>query len=84
MKRNWKGIVDWFKKEEGYGSILLDEENGIRVFAHFSSIADDPIKFPDGYKYLLKGQIVFFHLIENPDINNEQRFVAQNIAIISE
>ncbi|WP_243522019.1 cold shock domain-containing protein [Bacillus pseudomycoides] len=82
MKEKREGIVEWFKKEEGYGSILLDGKERSRVFVHFSVIAPDSNRFSDGFRYLLQGQRVSFHLVEIPGLN-EQSKTARNVVILS-
>ncbi|WP_246277132.1 cold shock domain-containing protein [Neobacillus endophyticus] len=78
-----EGIVEWFKEDEGYGRLLLDGEDGNPVFVHFSSILPDKIRFPNGYRYLKKGQKVLFDLVENPGLGDQER-VAQNVYITSD
>ncbi|MEY8351278.1 cold shock domain-containing protein [Bacillus cereus] len=82
MKEKCEGIVEWFKKEEGYGSILLDRKKGEPVFVHFSSIVPDLNRFPDNFRYLSKGQRVSFDLIETPGLS-EQSKTASNVVILS-
>lgn len=80
MKR--EGIVKWFKKEKGYGRIMLDGEEGNHVFVHFSSILPDKEGFPNEFRFLEQGQKVSFDLIENPN-SIDQKQVAGNVTIIS-
>ncbi|WP_026590800.1 cold shock domain-containing protein [Bacillus sp. UNC437CL72CviS29] len=82
MKEKCEGIVEWFKQDEGYGSILIDGKEDSHAFVHFSSIAPDSSRFPDGFRYLLQGQRVSFHLIEMPKLN-EQSKTARNVVILS-
>ncbi|WP_410982530.1 cold-shock protein [Bacillus cereus] len=82
MKEKCEGIVEWFKKEEGYGRILLDRTEGELVFVHFSSIAPDLSRFPDNFRYLSKGQRVSFDLIETSGLS-EQSKTARNVVILS-
>ncbi|MEN1936078.1 cold shock domain-containing protein [Paenibacillus sp. 102] len=83
MKEKCEGIVEWFKQEEGYGSILLSGIDDSHVFVHFSSIVPDSNRFPDGFRYLSKGQRVSFDLIETPELSDGQAKTARNVVILS-
>jgi len=78
-----EGTVEWFKEEEGYGRIMLDHEEEIHVFVHFSSISYDKERFPDNFRYLQQGQKVSFNLIERAGLG-DQKYVAENVIIISD
>lgn len=69
--------MEWFKKEEGYGRILLDEEERNFVFVHFSSILPDKARFPNEFRYLKQGQKVLFALVENPGLGVQQEFTTK-------
>jgi cold shock CspA family protein len=54
-----KGVVNWFDKNAGEGSII-DKEHGISYYVHYSAIQSK-----DKFKNLEKGQVVEFSLYEN-------------------
>jgi len=81
MKR--EGIVKWYKEDEGYGHIMLNDEDENHVFVHFSSVLPDNERFPNGYKFLKQGQRVAFELIERPH-STDQKLVAENVEILSD
>ena len=78
-----EGIVKWYKKDKGYGRIMLDGEDGNHVFVHFSAIILDVEKFSDGFRYLKQGQKVSFDLLINPN-STEQRQVAEKVVILND
>ncbi|MEK3982836.1 cold shock domain-containing protein [Paenibacillus sp. FSL K6-3166] len=78
------GIVKWFKEDEGYGRIMLDGQEGNHVFVHFSEILPDPIKLPNGFRFLKEGQNVAFDLFEFPSIVDSQRRTAKNMQILED
>ena len=55
-----RGFVKWFNSAKGYGFVCPEEEEGIDIFAHFSSI------LMDGYKTLKAGQPVEYDLHTGP------------------
>ncbi|MEK5397700.1 cold shock domain-containing protein [Paenibacillus nitricinens] len=78
------GIVKWYKEDQGYGRIMLDGQEDNHVFVHFSEILPDPIRLPDGFRFLKEGQKVAFDLFEFPDIVDSQRRTAKNVQILEE
>ncbi|OGW58531.1 MAG: cold-shock protein [Nitrospirae bacterium RBG_16_43_8] len=52
----FEGKVKWFNETKGYG--FIHQDNGIDVFVHYSSIAND------GFKTLTEGQRVQFDIVE--------------------
>lgn len=83
MDRRW-GIVKWFKEEKGYGRIMLEGRDGDHVFVIFSEIQSDPVRFPNGFRYLKQGQKVTFELVENPLMSDSQRRSAKNVEVIED
>ncbi|WP_143764172.1 cold-shock protein [Paenibacillus odorifer] len=83
MERRW-GIVKWYKEDKGYGRIMLDGQEGNHVFVHFSEILPDPIRLPNGFRFLKEGQKVEFDLFEFPNIIDSQRSTAKNEQILEE
>ncbi|GMA51744.1 hypothetical protein GCM10025857_31010 [Alicyclobacillus contaminans] len=79
-----EGIVKWFKEEKGYGRIMLEGQDGNHVFVHFSGIRPDPVRFPNGFRFLKEGQKVSFHLIERPHATDSQRLTATDVEILSD
>lgn len=51
------GIVKWFNSLKGYG-FIEDDESGVEVFVHYSSIEDD------GYRNLYEGDRVQFEQVD--------------------
>lgn len=82
-ERRW-GIVKWFKEDKGYGRIMLDGQDGIHIFVHFSEIIPDPIRLPNGFRFLKEGQKVAFDLFEFPSIADSQRRTAKNVQILED
>lgn len=78
------GIVKWFKEDKGYGRIMLDGQDGNHVFVHFSEILPDPIKLPNGFRFLKEGQKVAFDLSESQGIMDSQRRTAMNVQILED
>ena len=81
--RRW-GIVKWFKENKGYGRIMLEGHDGNHVFVHFTEIQHDPVRFPNGVRYLKQDQKVSFELVENPLISDSQRRSAKQIKVIED
>ena len=50
------GVVKWFNDSKGFG--FIEQENGVDVFVHFSSIQGD------GFKTLAEGQAVSFDVVQ--------------------
>lgn len=65
------GIVKFWDQDEGVGWISVEGEND--VWVHFSDIADDVDRFPNGYKFLMEGQRVAFDLQINPLLKEQSR-----------
>lgn len=82
-ERRW-GIVQWYKEDKGYGRLMLDGQEGNHVFVHFSEILPDPIRLPNGFRFLKEGQKVEFDLFEFPNIIDSQRRTAKNVQILEE
>lgn len=82
-ERRW-GIVKWFKEDKGYGRIMLDGLDGNHVFVHFSEILPDPVRLPNGFRFLKEGQKVAFDLFEFPSISDSQRRTAKNVLILED
>ncbi|MEK3659695.1 cold shock domain-containing protein [Paenibacillus sp. FSL F4-0236] len=82
-ERRW-GVVKWYKEDKGYGRIMLDGQEGYHVFVHFSEILPDPIRLPNGFRFLKEGQKVEFDLFEFPNIVDSQRRTAKNVQILEE
>ncbi len=78
-----EGIVKWYKDDKGYGRIMLDGQDGHHVFVHFSAIVSDPVRFPNGYRFLREGQKVAFNLIEM-NAPDSQRLTASDVEILSD
>ena len=78
------GIVKWYKADEGYGRIMLDGQDGEHVFVHFSEILPDPLKGPQGFRYLEEGQQVAFDLCEFPNISDSQYRTAKNVRVLED
>ncbi len=78
-----EGIVKWFKETKDYGRIISDGQDGQHVFVHFSAIKPDLVRFPNGFRFLKKGQRVAFDLVET-EAKDSQRFTAQNVEILSD
>ena len=53
-----RGRVKWFNNEKGYG--FIEQDGGVDVFAHYSSIGGD-----EPYKVLKKGDLVEFDIEES-------------------
>lgn len=51
-----KGVVKWFNDAKGFG--FIEQDNGVDVFVHFSSIQGD------GFKSLVEGDAVTFDVTE--------------------
>lgn len=51
------GIVKWFNSLKGYG-FIEDDESGVEVFVHYSSIEDD------GYRNLYEGDRVQYEQVD--------------------
>jgi CspA family cold shock protein len=73
-----EGIVKSWMEDEGVGWIRV--EGGDDVWVHFTGIADDPVRFPNGYRFLREGQHVTFDLIVNPLLKEQSR-TAINVTI---
>jgi CspA family cold shock protein len=56
-RKIYKGEVDWFNPEAGYGFITWEGDKD--MFVHFSDI------LTEGYKTLKKGQKIEFEIGEN-------------------
>lgn len=54
---HYKGIVDWFDIEKGYGFIKSDSFKS-SIFVHFASIETN------GFKYLNEEDVVEFDVVE--------------------
>lgn len=52
----YKGIVNWFNIEQGFG--FIDMEDGRKAFVHFSAINTE------GFKFLEDGYYVEFDIFE--------------------
>lgn len=50
------GVVKWFNDAKGFG--FIEQENGVDVFVHFSSIQGD------GFKSLAEGDAVSFDVVQ--------------------
>ena len=50
------GVVKWFNDAKGFG--FIEQENGVDVFVHFSSIQGD------GFKSLTEGDAVTFDIVQ--------------------
>ncbi|HJV34976.1 cold-shock protein [Geomonas sp.] len=50
------GVVKWFNDAKGFG--FIQQENGVDVFVHFSSIQGD------GFKSLAEGESVSFEIVQ--------------------
>jgi CspA family cold shock protein len=50
------GVVKWFNDAKGFG--FIEQDNGVDVFVHFSSIQGD------GFKSLAEGDAVSFEVTE--------------------
>jgi cold shock protein len=50
------GVVKWFNDAKGFG--FIEQENGVDVFVHFSSIQGD------GFKSLAEGDSVSFEVVQ--------------------
>gem|GEM_PF-3325026 len=64
--------------------IMLDGQDGNHVFVLFSDITPDPVRFPDGFRFLKEGQRVSFDLIEKPGITDSQKRTAINVEILAD
>lgn len=82
-ERRW-GIVKWFKEDKGYGRIMLDGQDDDHVFVHFSDILPDPIRLPNGIRFLKEGQKVAFDLFEFQSIGDSQLRAAKNVQILED
>ena len=49
-----QGVVKWFNDAKGFG--FIEQDNGVDVFVHFSSIQSD------GFKSLAEGDAVSFEV----------------------
>jgi CspA family cold shock protein len=56
MAEQKKGRVKWFNAAKGYG--IIEQESGVDVFVHYSSIQDE------GFKTLKEGQEVLFEIVD--------------------
>lgn len=63
---------------------MLDGQEGNHVFVHFSEILPDPIKLPNGFRFLKEGQKVAFDLFEFPSIADSQSRTAKNVQILED
>lgn len=52
------GKIKWFSDKKGYG--FIQQEDGTDVFVHHSAIQ------MDGFKTLVKGEVVEFEITEDP------------------
>ncbi len=50
------GVVKWFNDAKGFG--FIEQDNGVDVFVHFSSIQGD------GFKSLAEGDSVTFEVVQ--------------------
>ena len=50
------GVVKWFNDAKGFG--FIEQDNGVDVFVHFSSIQTD------GFKSLAEGDAVSFEVTQ--------------------
>ena len=50
------GVVKWFNDAKGFG--FIEQDNGVDVFVHFSSIQGD------GFKSLVEGDHVTFEVVQ--------------------
>lgn len=50
------GVVKWFNDAKGFG--FIEQDNGVDVFVHFSSIQGD------GFKSLAEGDRVTFEIVQ--------------------
>jgi cold shock protein len=50
------GVVKWFNDAKGFG--FIEQENGVDVFVHFSSIQGE------GFKSLAEGDAVSFEVVQ--------------------
>jgi cold shock protein len=50
------GVVKWFNDAKGFG--FIEQENGVDVFVHFSSIQGE------GFKSLAEGDAVSFDVVQ--------------------
>ncbi|ACH37673.1 cold shock DNA/RNA-binding protein [Citrifermentans bemidjiense Bem] len=50
------GVVKWFNDAKGFG--FIEQDNGVDVFVHFSSIQGD------GFKSLVEGDSVTFDVVQ--------------------
>ena len=76
-----KGIFQSWMEDEGFGWIRV--EGGDDVWVHFSDILRDPIRFPNGYRFLKPGQLVEFQLEVDPRLNEQAR-KAIHVKIVTE
>jgi CspA family cold shock protein len=51
---------------------------------NFSEILPDPIRLPNGFRFLKEGQKVAFDLFEFPSIVDSQRWTAKNLQILED
>ena len=51
-----KGVVKWFNDAKGFG--FIEQDNGVDVFVHFSSIQGE------GFKSLAEGDAVSFEVTQ--------------------
>lgn len=63
---------------------MLDGLDGNHVFVHFSEILPDPVRLPNGFRFLKEGQKVAFDLFEFPSISDSQRRTAKNVLILED
>lgn len=64
-----KSIVKWFSNEKGYG--FIEFKTNEDIYVHFTSI------LKDGYKSLVKGEIVEFELVKT-----KKGYAAKNVQSI--
>lgn len=50
------GVVKWFNDAKGFG--FIEQDNGVDVFVHFSSVQGD------GFKSLAEGDSVTFDVVQ--------------------